>query len=194
MLAADRLLLETNLRQRAIQLREKELNLFTENFGSVGTQAAVLAGFTTTCFIEITIPEDVHFLAKLILQLSAVFTICANITCVSLSTIVSVWGSGKALRGKDGSMDEAVDGMNDERELIFRAFDYGLAGNLFTVMWAAIILMDPLTAGLGCLIIVFTGYLIFSNVQRIRKKFHLDECVHLKDLTIGYAKMPSGMV
>ena len=44
MLAADRQLLETNLKQRAIQLREKELNLFVENFSSVGTQAAVMAG------------------------------------------------------------------------------------------------------------------------------------------------------
>ena len=43
MLAADKLLLQSNLKQRAIQLREKELNLFNENFNAVGTQAAVLA-------------------------------------------------------------------------------------------------------------------------------------------------------
>lgn len=38
MLAADRTLLETHLRQSAIKLREKELNLFTENFSSMATQ------------------------------------------------------------------------------------------------------------------------------------------------------------
>ena len=183
MLAADRMLLETNLRQRAIQLREKELNLFTENFTSVGTQAAVMAGFTTTCFIEITLPENVNFYAKFLLHMSVVFTICANITCVSLSTIVSVWGSGKALRGKDGSMDEAVDGMNDEKELIFRAFDMGLAGNLMTVTCATFIIMDTNVAIPAAAGIAFTAYFIMSNVKRIRKKFFLDECVHLKDLT-----------
>lgn len=189
MLAADRMLLETNLRQRAIQLREKELNLFTENFTSVGTQAAVMAGFTTTCFIEITLPEDVNFYAKFLLHCCAIFTICSNIVCVSLSTIVSVWGSGKALRGKDGSMDEAVDGMNDERELIFRAFDMGLAGNLMTVVCASYIIMDIEMAIVATLVIGFTAYFIMSNVKRIRKKFHLDECVHLKDLTANYSKM-----
>jgi hypothetical protein len=185
MLAADRMLLESNMRQRAIQLREKEINLFTENFTAVGTQAAVLAGFTTTCFIEVTIPDNANVMLTSLLHLSAIFTICANIICVSLSTIVSVWGSGKALRGKDGSMDDAVDGMNDERALIFRAFDFGLAGNLFTVTIASWILMHPAVATLSTCIIAFSAWLISSNAQRIKAKFHLDEYTHLNDLTSG---------
>jgi hypothetical protein len=84
-------------------------------------------------------------------------------------------------------MDEAVDGMNEERELIFRAFDLGLAGNLFTVLCAACILMDPLTAVIGCCVIGYALYFIFTNVRRIRRKFFLEECVQLKDLTVaGY--------
>ncbi len=55
--------------------------------------------------------------------------------------------------------------------------------------------MDPTTAVFGCLIIAYTGYLIFSNVKRIRRKFHLDECVHLKDLTVnGYTKVAGSNV
>ena len=37
-------------------------------------------------------------------------SICANIFVVSLITFVSVWGSGKALRGRDGSMGKVVEG------------------------------------------------------------------------------------
>lgn len=48
--------------------------------------------------------------------------------CTASTTFVSVWGSGKALRGKDGSMDKAVDGMNDERAFIFTCFGALLAG------------------------------------------------------------------
>lgn len=87
MLAADRSLLEVNLRQSAIKLREKELNLFTENYNSMATQAAVLAGFTTTCLIEITVPEDTNIFISSCLHILAAISICANITCVSLSTI-----------------------------------------------------------------------------------------------------------
>jgi uncharacterized PurR-regulated membrane protein YhhQ (DUF165 family) len=92
MLAADRSLLEVNLRQSAIKLREKELKLYTENFSAMATQAAVLAGFTTTCMIEISLPVDTNLLFVHFLHLSAIVSICANITCVSFSTIVSIWG------------------------------------------------------------------------------------------------------
>lgn len=153
MLAADRSLLEVNLRQSAIKLREKELNLFTENFNSMATQAAVLAGFTTTCLIEITIPSNCHYYITTALHISGAVSICANIACVSLATMVSIWGSGKALRGRDGSMDEAVDGMMQERDLIFSTFAIGLCGNLCTVMAGMFVFLYPLFSQL-CAIVV----------------------------------------
>jgi hypothetical protein len=104
--------------------------LYTENFSAMATQAAVLAGFTTTCLIEITVPPGTSVFAEHCLYVTAVMSICANISCVSLSTITTIWGSGMALRGKDGSMDEAVDGISSERSLIFKAFALGLAGML----------------------------------------------------------------
>lgn len=58
MLAADKLLMQSNLKQKTIELREKELNLFNSNFGAVGTQAAIMAGFTLTSFVEIDLPPN----------------------------------------------------------------------------------------------------------------------------------------
>lgn len=49
MLAADKLLLRSTVKQRTIELREKELNLFNSNFSAVATQAALLAGFSMVC-------------------------------------------------------------------------------------------------------------------------------------------------
>ena len=46
MLAADKLLLRSHVKQNLISLREKELNLFNSNFSAVATQAALLAGFS----------------------------------------------------------------------------------------------------------------------------------------------------
>lgn len=43
MLAADKLLLRSTVKQRAIELREKELNLFNSNFSAIATQAAHLS-------------------------------------------------------------------------------------------------------------------------------------------------------
>ena len=150
----------------------------------MATQAAVLAGFTTTCLIEIHIPvSNTPKLAVYFLHFSAVVSICSNIACVSLSTITSIWGSGKALRGKDGSMDEAVDGMNKERGLIFFAFSLGLLGNLSTVMGACLIIMEFPMSFIASLIVLFTAWQIFSNARRIQKRFLLTETVRLDDLT-----------
>jgi len=58
MLAADRLVIQSSLKQNAIQLKEKELNLHNTNFGSLGTQSAVLAGFAVTALIEFGPPPE----------------------------------------------------------------------------------------------------------------------------------------
>lgn len=149
----------------------------------MATQAAVLAGFTTTCLVELQIPPATNKVAKYFLHLSAIISICANITCVSLSTITSIWGSGKALRGRDGSMDEAVDGMSAERPLIFNSFALGLIGNLCTVCATCFVLMDFPLSLLAISIVGYTCHLIFFNATRIQKKFNLFETVRLDDLT-----------
>jgi hypothetical protein len=58
MLAADKLLLQSNVKQRSMELRDKELKLFNTNFSAVGTQAAIMAGFTLTSFVEIDLPPE----------------------------------------------------------------------------------------------------------------------------------------
>mmetsp|Transcript_24630 Transcript_24630/g.41067 ORF Transcript_24630/g.41067 Transcript_24630/m.41067 type:complete len:224 (-) Transcript_24630:173-844(-) len=196
MLAADRSLLEVNLRQQAIKLREKELNLYSENFSAMATQAAVLAGFTTTCIIEINIPPEANETMKALLHVFGIISICANITCVSLSTITIIWGSGKALRGTDGSMDEAVEGINDERQLIFSSFAIGLMGNLLTVLCACFTIMDFTVAVICAVTLLYTMWLIYTNAMRITNKFMLMEAVRLDDLTrynvMGMPRTSSG--
>ena len=157
--------------------------MYTDNFSAMATQAAVLAGFTTTCLIEIHVPQNTPRILVCLLHFAAVVSICSNITCVSLSTITSIWGSGKALRGKDGSMDEAVDGMNKERGLIFFAFSIGLLGNLSTVFFACLIIMDFPFSIFAASIVIFTAWQIYANALRIQNRFILAETVRLDDLT-----------
>jgi hypothetical protein len=159
----------------------------------MATQAAVLAGFTTTCLIEIHIPETAHKLATHFLHMSAIISICSNIACVSISTITTIWGSGKALRGSDGSMDEAVDGINKERELIFTTFAVGLGGNLCTVMATCFIIMDSPVSFICIIFVVYAAWLIYSNASRIMKKFVVEEAVRLDDLT-HFNTMPTNTV
>jgi len=175
MLAADKLLLQSNVKQRAIQLREKELNLFNDNFNAVGTQSAVLAGFAMTSFAEIDLPHNAFYAQKACLHLFVTISICANLMCTASTTFVSVWGSGKALRGKDGSMFEAVDGMNDERAFIFTCFGVGLITTLLALMSAAWILMTLEVAFVATCGVAWSIYVIVRQARRIHSKFGLNK-------------------
>uniref|UniRef100_A0A7S0P118 H(+)-exporting diphosphatase n=1 Tax=Calcidiscus leptoporus TaxID=127549 RepID=A0A7S0P118_9EUKA len=175
MLAADKLLLQSNVKQRAIQLREKELNLFNDNFNAVGTQSAVLAGFAMTSFAEIDLPHNAFYAQKACLHLFVTVSICANLLCTASTTFVSVWGSGKALRGKDGSMDKAVDGMLAERAFIFACFGVGLITTLMALMSAAWILMTRDVAFVATIGIAWCIYVITRQARRIHGKFKLSK-------------------
>lgn len=71
------------------------------------------------------LPRSRHPPIQACLHLFVTISICANLMCTASTTFVSVWGSGKALRGKDGSMDKAVEGMLAERGFIFTCFGVG---------------------------------------------------------------------
>ena len=58
MLAADKLQLQSSFKQQATALKEKEFTLHHNNFMTVGTQAAVLAGLDVTMFIEFQPPPN----------------------------------------------------------------------------------------------------------------------------------------
>jgi hypothetical protein len=174
MLAADKLLLQSNVKQRSIELREKELKLFNSNFSAVGTQAAIMAGFTLTSFVEIDLPPEKQW-AKALLHMFVTLSICVNFMVVATVTFVTVWGGGKALRGEDGSMDFAVDEMNSERSFIFAAFGVGVVATLGCLFSAAWVLMEPEVAAAATCLVWGTMYLVGSEARRIRARFFLDD-------------------
>lgn len=116
MLAADKLQLQSALKQQATALKEKEFNLHHNNLMTVGTQAAVLAGLDITMFIELHPPEDSEWkeyiafgrALKVLYYGIIVAAFCANMIVVSHTTNLSVLGGGLALRGPDGSMMTAT--------------------------------------------------------------------------------------
>ena len=127
-------------------------------------------------FLEMSVHlHGLHFnpLAKGLLHLFSTICICANIFVVSIITFVSVWGSGKALRGKDGSMSKVVEGMNKERWLIFYTFGIGLVSLLTAVACSTWLLMQREVALVATILLLATCYALISNAMRIFKKFEL---------------------
>uniref|UniRef100_A0A7S3APE7 Uncharacterized protein n=1 Tax=Haptolina ericina TaxID=156174 RepID=A0A7S3APE7_9EUKA len=149
-----------------------------------------MAGFTLTSFVEIDLPPNKRW-AKALLHCFVCTSICVNFVCVSMVTFVTVWGSGKALRGQDGSMDYAVDAMNAERNFIFGSFALGVLATLGCLFSAAWVLMEMEIAIIASVLILSTMYTICSEARRISKRFMLapDETTTFDELKSVYPQL-----
>ena len=126
MLYADKRALETNLKVSLLAIREKELNYYSQNCLAVLTQAALLAGFAYSGLTQVAIPLDAEYVLKLLYLLVTSTAMCLELIAVMNCTLLSMMGPGLALRGPDGSMHPAVDGMMEEYQSAYLCFVLGL--------------------------------------------------------------------
>lgn len=198
MLAADKLQLQSALKQQATALKEKEFNLHHSNLMTVGTQAAVLAGLDITMFIEFQAPDDDRWPSEYVTVarilrciyygvIAAAF--CANMLVVAHTTTLSVLGASLALRGPDGSMMTATDGLYDERRSVFQVFGCGLAltiGSLLVSVW---LLLRWETAIVCWSVALWTCRKMYTNYIRVMERFDFDEndTVDFSDIMNGPA-------
>ena len=136
MLWADKRALETNLKLSLLQIRERELNFYTNNCLAISTQSALLAGFAYAALMPGISLGDAGGVAAHLYPVRLMYLTCAVsalglqlITVVS-TTLLSMLGPGLALRGPDGSMHTAVDGMVDEYRNAFYTFLFGMLATL----------------------------------------------------------------
>ena len=114
MLYADKAALENRTKVKLLTIRERELTLYTNNCRTVGTVSALMAGiaYSALIYTKMAYFQESHLVQQFLY-------ICGLVTCMCLScamfgtTMLTMLGPGKALRGPDGSMHAAVDGMLD---------------------------------------------------------------------------------
>ena len=126
MLLADKLDLQNKLKLNILQIEERELNYYTQNAMTVGTQAALLAGFAYSGLTQVAIPLDSDYVLKLLYLITTTTAMCLELIAVMSTTLLAMMGPGLALRGPDGSMHPAVDGMMDEYKQAYLNFFLGL--------------------------------------------------------------------
>lgn len=179
MLAADKLQLQSAMKQQAVSLKEKEFNLHHSNFMTVGTQAAVLAGLDITMLIEFSprdaVNHEYNRLLQLIYYTMMTAAFCMNLRVVAQTTMLSVLGASLALRGPDGSMMVATDALYQERRIVFGCFAFGLALTIAAVL-VAVGLMLHWEAALACQVVAtFSCYQLYSHYARVQRSLYFDE-------------------
>jgi len=129
MLLADKHDLQQRLKLQILQIEEKELQHYTTNANSLGTQAALLAGFAFTTLIEAPwsdmlddSPKWLVLMAVCCDVVAMIFQVMATLKSVQLSIL----GPKLALRGPDGSMKRAVLAMRRQEIIMHWYFYAGL--------------------------------------------------------------------
>ena len=141
MIEADRAELEVHLKQRAVEIREKEVALFNDNFGVLATQATFLTGLgfsgltMDTRFVEVPNHEILQVHITMFYTM-ATLSVGFNVLTMILASYCMIFGPALAIRGPDGSMTRAVNGMYEERKWVLRFFVTGL----FCIMISGIFL------------------------------------------------------
>jgi len=184
MLAADKSVLEATIRQSATSLKEKEFLLHHENLMTVGTQAAVLAGFTVTALIEFGPPEHANRFLKFCYYNMVMLSLSANILCVVKTTCLSVVGTGLAMRGPEGSVARAVDGIFKLRQNVFLLFGVGMMSLLFMGIFGSWLILGTFSAVCSTLVFSSAVYATFRSYFSVTALFHFDEddAVNFDDL------------
>ena len=169
MLFADKELLESELKKKAIVLQDKELAFYMNNSNVLATQASLLAGFSyggllkadfNGIFASCAFMRIVYYLVTGVAMGSA-------LCCLMLSVLCNILAPGLALQGPAGSMKRAVDGMAEAQRWTTRIFLVSLFSfNFSGIFYAWIAFQEPSTAVLLTfllLIITFALWFLWNT-------------------------------
>lgn len=134
MIFAHKLALENNTRQRMLEIRCRELDYYTGCARNLGTQAALISGMAYSGIryhYLIERQESYHMTDEGSLEEVMFITLHALTLGFSLQTVfvamlISMLGPSLALRGSDGSLHDAVLGMQRWNSVTLAMFSLSL--------------------------------------------------------------------
>jgi len=178
-LHADKQALERQFYKQGLDIYNRELVFFTNSSTAVATQGALLLGFAYYGVSNLTLlrgsdGNDVFAPMESLFYIASVLALTLQMFVLAQSLILVVSGENLALRGPEGSMHRAVDGMRGERTVIFLAFGAGLVSLLMAVIglaWSKI--EHPAVPSIMTTVILAFFCLLYHHYSRITKKFEI---------------------
>ena len=102
MIAADKQELESRLKQVTLQIREKEISVFTDNFAVLSTQSAFLTGLGFGGLTMVPTWKAEKMYIEVVFYTLVSISIGFNILTLCISSWCMIFGPGLAIRGPDG--------------------------------------------------------------------------------------------
>ncbi|KAF8822103.1 hypothetical protein IE077_001045 [Cardiosporidium cionae] len=117
----------TSVAKQQVEIRQLELDWYTNNYWTLSQQGALLAGFAFAQ-MSTTLPESTSFLLESAYLVCVTVSMGMQLCVVVITTLCCMWGPGLALRGPHGtrSVNDAVDNLRMEQTYVFAFFVSGL--------------------------------------------------------------------
>ena len=145
----------------------------SQNCLAVLTQAALLSGFAYSGLTQVAIPVDSEYVLKLLYLLVTTTAMCLELIAVINCTLLSMMGPGLALRGPDGSMHPAVDGMMEEYQTAYLCFVLGMIAFHFSAALFGWIMFNWIISSCVSACILSSLYLLVRYASRVYARFRL---------------------
>jgi len=182
MLQADKTAVLSALKQQALQVQQKEVELYLHNLSTVSGQAAMLAGFS---FGGLMVNYEGALDGHDHTALSVMYFSCTALAMgfllltVSQSAICMVYGPDLALRGQAAeSMAIAVKILHKERAVIFWFFGLGLICFHISAILYCLIYMKWVSSGIvGFILLCFLFLFYYLGFDLYQKLRHTDTIV-----------------
>jgi hypothetical protein len=110
--------------QQLISIRQAEIQYYTNVNVAIGTQAALIGGFTYGIFTQNQPNPDYHYSKRFMTgyYVASAVTIASAVHVIINTMLLQVMAPGLALNGPVGSMARAADGMRKEQGQVTYAF------------------------------------------------------------------------
>lgn len=118
--------LRTQLKVNMLRIRERELTYYTNNCLAISTSSALLAGFAWYGLTEVPFDSNASAVTQTLYLVVTTLIMGLELLTVVNATLCAILGPGLALRGPDGSMHNAVQGMMTHYRFTLACFTLGL--------------------------------------------------------------------
>jgi len=173
MLFADKNALRTQLKVNMLRIRERELLYYTNNCLAISTSAALLAGFAWYGLTEVPFDSNASAVTQTMYLVVTTLIMGLELLTVVNATLCAILGPGLALRGPDGSMHNAVQGMMTHYRFTLACFTLGLICFMLSALLYAWMQFDWTLAMPMTLLIIYFLFILHRYYWRIYRRFRL---------------------
>jgi len=178
MLYADKVALANRARLRMLEIREKEIDLYTTNSRTISTANTMLAGigYTALVYTKMGYYQNAGWFTQYLYPVTLAILISFSLLSLFVLTLTIMLGPGLALRGPDGSVHIAVEAIMVEYRTGCFYFGCGVIALhlvVVTYAWGGFPMLASKLALTALMLISIT--LIFFQARVVARRFYVHE-------------------